>query len=128
MKVYVATLRPKSKTVAWTQYQGWNFQAGCVSAEGRVFFGNDTRIFRHGSRFEPILSDYEGYATYDGGASNRNSVSVYGTYCDSATLGTGIQFYHEMPNNALVIGPSGRTYTTSRWIHRVRRTSCCPTS
>lgn len=100
-KVYVATLRPKSKTVAWTEYQGWNFQAGCVSAEGRVFFGNDTRIFRHGSRFEPILSDYEGYAAFDGTADDGSEVYVYGIYCTHAVLGTGIKFYHEMPNNPL---------------------------
>lgn len=100
-KVYVATLRPKSKTIAWTEYRGWNFQAGCVSAEGRVFFGNDTRIFRYGSRFEPILSDYEGYLPFDGTSDDGSEVYVYGIHCRHADLGIGIGFYHEMPNNPL---------------------------
>lgn len=100
-RVFVASLRAKNKTIAWTEYVGWNFQSGCVSAEGRVFFANDNKIYRNGSRFEPILSDYEGVVAYDGPTADRCNVYVFGTYCQASTLGKGIQFYHELPNNPL---------------------------
>lgn len=100
MKVYAYSMLNSGK-YAWSEYRGWDFQCGCVSVEGRVFFANGLRLYRHGSRYEPVLSDYEGVKPYDGLPSDNVSGYVYGTLSSSATLAVGIDFYHELPQNAL---------------------------
>jgi hypothetical protein len=89
---------------AWSMFTNWIFSAGCGSVEGRVFFGGGTSIYRHGSRNEPILSDYENYfptSTRDGGPTDYVDNYVYGTFCPQAIAAQGIKFYYELPQNAL---------------------------
>lgn len=100
MRVFVYSSHSGGK-YAWSEYIGWNFQAGCVSVEGRVFLANNMKLYRHGSRYEPILSDYEGVVAYNGDADEYDNVMVYGVECLRTNLGQGIPFYHELPQNAL---------------------------
>lgn len=100
MKVYALTLK-KSRPSAWSIFTKWNFRTGAVSSEGRVFFGVDRKLYLHGSKYEPILTDYENDKPYDGPSSELNRVYVGGILCDTTTLGQGIPFYHELPYNEL---------------------------
>jgi hypothetical protein len=59
-RVFVGSLKRGKKELAWSEFGGWNFRAGCVSVEGRVFFARGSIVYRYGSIAEPILSDYEG--------------------------------------------------------------------
>jgi hypothetical protein len=91
-------------TYAWSQYTNWTFSAGCPTVEGRVFFGVAGKVFRHGSRNEPVLSDYESLTptpTRDGTASDYVDGYVYGTFCPQSIAAQGIPFYYELPHNAL---------------------------
>jgi len=90
-----------SSKYAWTEYTGWNFQAGAVTTEGRLFFASSRYIYRHGSAYEPVLSDYEGVVAYNGTAQDKNPVYVNDVYCDTSQLGQGIPFYWELPQNIL---------------------------
>jgi hypothetical protein len=91
---------------AWSQFTNWTFRAGCVSTEGRVFFGGQKSVYRYGSRNEPILTDYENLTppptpTRDGTADDYTDGYVYGTYCPESYCAQGIAFYHELPQNSL---------------------------
>lgn len=100
MKVYTATIRA-GKPPSWAVYTKWNYRAGAVSSEGRVFFAITRAVYLHGSRYEPILSDYETTRAFDGPTLEKNSVFVNGVLCDKNALGQGIPFYHELPYNDL---------------------------
>lgn len=93
--------------IAWSQFTNWQFRAGAVSTEGRVFLGSDRQVFRYGSRNEPVLTDYENlsgqfpFASRPGTADDYSDGYVYGTYCPSSYGAVGIDFEHELPWNAL---------------------------
>lgn len=44
----------------WTLHRGWNFDCGCVSQRGRVFFAKGSRVYRMGDYDEPLFADYIG--------------------------------------------------------------------
>lgn len=97
---YVVSLKNSGRDRAWHIYTGWQFQCGCVSAEGRVFFGWKNYIIRRGSQYEPVLSDYEGILARPVGADVAN-VWVNDAYCPDYGSGVGIDFEYEMPYSDL---------------------------
>ena len=94
--IFTMTLQKGGKAVAWSRYEGWNWQAACVSLEGRVFFGSDHYVAYHGSRYEPVLSDYEGILARPDGAVVL-PVFVSGVYVPDYGSGVGINFEWELP-------------------------------
>lgn len=100
-KVYSLSMGQRGGKSAWAEYKGWHFQAGVSSTEARVFFARGLKVYLHGSRYEPILSDYEGVNAFDGSSSDLVDVVVNGVLCSRATLATGIRFVHELPYSEL---------------------------
>lgn len=53
--------REDFKKTAWGEIEGWSFTCGCTSEKGRVFFGQDDKIYQYGNSVfanEDYSADY----------------------------------------------------------------------
>jgi hypothetical protein len=92
------------KIAAWCTYQGWNWQCGTRSSEGRLFFSryNDTKIFVLGdATIDPIYADYVGeQETFSDGTTYTDQTGN-GPVADVARSGVPIRFAWELPRSDL---------------------------
>jgi len=58
-RCYVYHYKPAIRQSAWTIFTGWNFNCGCRSLLGNIFFGDaDGNIWLYGSKTNPIYADF----------------------------------------------------------------------
>lgn len=43
---------------AWSEVRGWNWRAGCRSAQGRIFFARENKLFVYGDNEDEIYGDF----------------------------------------------------------------------
>jgi hypothetical protein len=43
---------------AWSEVRGWNWRAACRSAQGRIFFARDNKLFVYGDNEDEIFGDF----------------------------------------------------------------------
>lgn len=70
---YVFEYNKEFKIRRWTRFRGWNFDCGCVSQRGRVFFAKGKKVYRMGDNEVPLYADFVG--DYD--SSTWSSTGVY---------------------------------------------------
>lgn len=56
---------------SWGELAGWSFTCGCTSEKGRVFFGQDTKVYQYGNS---VFSDENYSADYITDASTGNDI------------------------------------------------------
>lgn len=61
MTCFVYRIQKNVKDRQWAEYRGWNWDCGCVSVGGRVFFAKDNLIFVMGDNNDPIFGDYNNH-------------------------------------------------------------------
>lgn len=59
-KGFVYTSIPKLKIDAWSMIDGWKWESGCRTVEGRIFFTKGMDVFIYGSNEEPLYADFIG--------------------------------------------------------------------
>lgn len=57
-RTFVFTFNERMKVKAWSEFNGWGWQAACSSALGRVFFAQFTGIYQYGN--EAFSEEYSG--------------------------------------------------------------------
>lgn len=55
---YVFEYNKEFKIRRWTRYRGWNFDCGCSSQRGRVYFAKGLRVYRMGDNDTPLYADF----------------------------------------------------------------------
>lgn len=58
VECYVFKFIPTLKVQAWAKYEGWNWDCGCRSLLGRVFFMRNKKLYVLGATEDPVYSDF----------------------------------------------------------------------
>lgn len=73
---YVFEYNKEFKIRRWTRLRHWNFDCGCSSQRGKVFFGKGLKVYRMGDNEVPLYADFVG--DYDERSWNNNVTYTVG--------------------------------------------------
>lgn len=71
---YVFEFNKELRIRRWTQFRGMDFDCGAVSQRGTVFLSKGGRVYKYGSKSEPIHADLVG--NYDAAWENNTAYAV----------------------------------------------------
>lgn len=97
---YIFEYNKEFKIRRWTRYRGWNFDCGCSSQRGKVFFAKGLKVYRMGDNEIPLYADFVGdydmkaatSTSYPAGTRIRENSTgdVYVTLADFVSPSSGI--------------------------------------
>lgn len=65
---YIFNYRPSLKVNAWSRFDGWNWVCAVRTSQNNIFFGSaDGKLWLYGSQENPILNDFMGDTSINGG-------------------------------------------------------------
>lgn len=106
---YILTYNPKLRIKAWARFKDLDFDWGCKSINGRVFFGKGGKIYQFGTSELPFsadaIGDYDSLAwiggtTYQQGHRIKDSINgVIWKAAETHTAGSPLNFATERLDN-----------------------------
>lgn len=90
---FAYTKIPALKVNAWSEFRGWNWRCACRSAQGRIFFGRENKLFILGSREDELYGDFiEEQETFSDGTvfTDGTGITVPDGYTAQQLADTGV--------------------------------------
>lgn len=96
-KCYAYSYNQELNVKHWAEFRGWNWSCALRSAEGRIFFGQGSKIFIRGNRQDQINLDYVGdQETFSDGTVFTDGTG-FGPVASATDSGIPIAFDWQLP-------------------------------